>query len=122
MCFFESKEFGCIKCYPKGSRMGIGSLNQIVGVRMGDTLPKSQPDRRQTAEIVRAVRALNDSKLFGSDTEVTFRWDSESHQPIVRVVKSETGDLIQQIPSEQILRIMTAMENQRKERNNANVE
>jgi flagellar protein FlaG len=50
----------------------------------------------------RAVKALHNS--------VELSLDSKSGQPIVRVVDTETGQLIRQIPTEEVLELRRALD------------
>jgi flagellar protein FlaG len=56
----------------------------------------------QVADLSRAVAALNQ---FLSDSQRSFRFqvDDSTGETIVRIVNPETGDLVRQIPSEDVL-------------------
>jgi len=60
------------------------------------------PDDR---ELIRAVRAINKAEKLGSDSELTFVFDRESHRALVRIVDRETREVIRQIPPEYVLQM-----------------
>ncbi len=74
----------------------------------GETLPpkgKELPAQvADSAEISKAVTEIN--KIVQSiQRDLSFNLDEDSGQTVIRVVDSETGELIRQIPSEEALAI-----------------
>jgi flagellar protein FlaG len=59
----------------------------------------------QRRELITAVKALNQTELFGENNELTFALDRYSHKPVVRLVDRKTREVVRQIPSEQVLRM-----------------
>ena len=59
----------------------------------------------QRRELIRAVKALNQTELFGENNELTFVLDRYSHKPVVRLVDRNTREVVRQIPTEQVLRM-----------------
>jgi flagellar protein FlaG len=55
--------------------------------------------------IIQAVRAVNASGKLGEASELTFLLDETTRRLVVRVVDRTTGEVLQQIPNEQILRL-----------------
>ena len=55
--------------------------------------------------MVAAVRALNKSELLGSGRELKFTRDSQTQKMVIQIV-DKSGDVVDQIPPEQVLRIM----------------
>jgi flagellar protein FlaG len=43
--------------------------------------------------------------MFGTNSELTFVLDRETHRPVVRIVDRATNEPIRQIPPEYVLRI-----------------
>ena len=63
--------------------------------------PSNLPERiAEHGELIRAVKALNASDLFGNDRELSFGLDRETKRPVIRVVDRNTHEVIQQIPPE----------------------
>src|SRR5262249_10076672 len=76
---------------------------QPAAVNAHKSEPSSSEDvRRVIAAASRATKALNNS--------VELSLDAKSGQPIVRVVDAETGQLIRQIPTEEIMELRRALD------------
>ena len=59
----------------------------------------------QPEEILSQINKLTDNGLFS----VRFEKDQDSEQLVIRVVNSETGDTIRQIPAESVLGISASL-------------
>jgi flagellar protein FlaG len=59
----------------------------------------------ENREVVRAVKALNGTEMFGEDNQLRFQRDAETQRMVIRVVNAKTGDVISQIPAEYVLRL-----------------
>jgi len=59
----------------------------------------------ENREVVRAVKALNGTEMFGEDNQLMFRKDPETQRMVIRVVNRETEEVITQIPPEYVLRL-----------------
>jgi flagellar protein FlaG len=66
------------------------------------TPPEQVAEQRQ---LIRAVKAFNASDLFGSGRELSLGVDRETTRPVVRIVDRATKEVVQQIPSEYLLRM-----------------
>ncbi|MCD6030829.1 MAG: hypothetical protein K0S78_3003 [Thermomicrobiales bacterium] len=64
----------------------------------------------ENREIVRAVKALNGTEMFGPENQLTFRRDPETHRMVIRVVNRQTEEVISQIPEEYLLRLAADLE------------
>ena len=70
--------------------------------------PTTKPDASQISqrrELVKAVKSLNQTELFGENNELTFIFDRNTHRPLMRLVDRKTREVIRQIPSESVLRM-----------------
>lgn len=56
-------------------------------------------------EVIQAVKALNNTQMFGQDNELTFQKDPDSQRMVVRVVNKKTKEVVSQIPPEYVLRL-----------------
>jgi uncharacterized FlaG/YvyC family protein len=82
-------------------------IHSLYGVSLPiDPAPKSREDADAYQAVVAAVRALNRSELLGSDRELQFARDSQTQKMVIQIVDSQSGDVLDQIPSEQVLRSM----------------
>ena len=61
--------------------------------------------KAEDRELIKAVKALNATELFGQNNELTFVLDRQTHRPLVRIVDRETREVIRQIPQEHVLRM-----------------
>ena len=59
----------------------------------------------ENREVVRAVKALNGTEMFGEENQLQFRRDPETQRMVIRVVNRKTEEVISQIPPEYVLRL-----------------
>jgi uncharacterized FlaG/YvyC family protein len=64
-----------------------------------------QPVSADQRVLIRAVKAVNGSDLLGQDHELTIVLDRSSRRALVRIVSRQTGEVIQQIPAEYVVRM-----------------
>ena len=84
--------------------MGIGpihAVNMTAPANATATDSKLVPD----SQVVSAVQELNQSELMGEDRELAYRRDPKTGQFVVQILKRETGDVVDQIPPEVLLRL-----------------
>ena len=68
--------------------------------------PVAPVDRTaETRDIVRAVRALNGTEMFGQDNELMFQRDRQTRRMVLQIVNRKTNEVISQIPPEYVLRL-----------------
>ena len=67
------------------------------------TVPVDQA--AENREVVKAVKALNGTEMFGDDNQLTFRRDPETQRMVIRVVNRKTEEVVTQIPPEYVLRL-----------------
>jgi len=82
---------------------------QIDPLNSANALPALAPvskleQQAAQQQIVTAVRALNKSELYGQDRQLQFSRDPDTHMPVVKVIQPGTGEVIDQIPAEQVLK------------------
>lgn len=71
------------------------------------TTPPEQPSQEQ---VKRAVDALRESMKQSSSSNLQFSIDGDTGQTIVRVTDRQTGELIRQIPSEELLELAKSLD------------
>jgi uncharacterized FlaG/YvyC family protein len=59
--------------------------------------------------LIHAVNAVKASGMLGEENELTFSMDRGSRRAVARIVNRKTRHLIQQIPSEYVLRMAEEM-------------
>ena len=55
--------------------------------------------------VASAAGAVNQSGILGENREVTFSVDQSTHQPVVRVLDTNTKEVIEQWPTEYLLQM-----------------
>ncbi|MBK9166928.1 MAG: flagellar protein FlaG [Bryobacterales bacterium] len=71
--------------------------------------PQSAPSRRtEQRQVETAVATINASGALRS-SEITFSRPTDSDRMVIQVVDRDTGEIIQQIPAEQVLRLAEAI-------------
>jgi uncharacterized FlaG/YvyC family protein len=55
--------------------------------------------------VVQAVKAVNQSEMFGEDNDLVFQKDPDTQRMVVKVINRKTKDVISQIPPEYVLRL-----------------
>jgi flagellar protein FlaG len=86
--------------------MIISSINNLAASLTASAPAASQqPINQEQRNLIQAVKAVNPAELFGPDDEFSFLLDRASQRVIVRVVNRTTGELVQQFPPEQVLRM-----------------
>ena len=78
--------------------------------RSGQVLPAPAPaipvdQAAENRQVVQAVKALNNTEMFGHDNELTFQRDLQTKRMVIRVVNRQTKEVISQVPSEYVLRL-----------------
>jgi len=93
--------------------MDNGSIHLNLTAPVMPGLSGSSEVLAENRDLIRAVKALNATELFGQDNELTFVLDRETRRPLVRIVNRETKEVIRQIPPEYILRMAEDMKPRR---------
>ncbi|HWE49144.1 MAG TPA: flagellar protein FlaG [Bryobacteraceae bacterium] len=75
----------------------------------------SADDRAFNLSVATAVRQLNESGYAGDGHEVTLSIDPDSRQPVVKVIDSDTKDVITQLPSRYALALAADFEKKKRD-------
>jgi uncharacterized FlaG/YvyC family protein len=86
--------------------MNISSISSFASHLAAATqmAPQKPPTQDQKA-LIQAVKAVNGAELFGQENELTFIIDRAANIAVVRLVNRKTGAVVQQSPSEQVLKM-----------------
>ncbi len=57
----------------------------------------------QEREIVRAVRAVNQSEMFGGENTLDFQMDPNTRRLVIRLLNRRTREVVERYPAEYIL-------------------
>ena len=87
---------------------GGGAVNALSAAAR--VIDQSVQAASASSEGLREVVAAADRAVKSLQNSVQLSLDSRSGQPIVRVVDTETGQLIRQIPTEEVLELRRALD------------
>jgi uncharacterized FlaG/YvyC family protein len=86
--------------------MDISSINNLAqhfGAPAEPVTPKpASPDQRT---LIQAVKAVNASEFLGDQNQLTFIVDRATRRTVVRIVDRKSGEVVEQIPAEYVLRM-----------------
>jgi flagellar protein FlaG len=63
----------------------------------------SKEDRQATLAVAKAVQKLNAATFAGEGREITFSLNPETRRPIIKVVESDTREVVAQWPTDYVL-------------------
>ena len=85
--------------------MDVASVSQpgpVVPVAPDSASPNWLVENR---ELIRSVKSIDASSLFGDGSELTFAMDQDTRRVVVRVIDRQTRQVLWQAPPEYMLRI-----------------
>lgn len=80
-----------------------------VSAAVPELVPQQQP-QSQPAQVQEAVEALKQLIETKAPNSLSFSIDDSTGKTIVRITDAETGDMIRQIPSEEMLEIARSLD------------
>ena len=84
-----------------GSTANLSGRDAALSGTFAKDSIRIQSENRQ---VIQAARAVNASDSLGQN-ELTFFLDPRSRQAIIKIVNRETQEVVEQIPSEAVLRL-----------------
>jgi flagellar protein FlaG len=91
--------------------MNISSIGSPAAHISAPVEPASTRTTNESQRVlIRAVQAVNAVEAFGRDNEITFIVDPRTRQAVLRIVDRETGEMVGQIPAEEVLRMAEKLE------------
>lgn len=85
--------------------MNISSISSLTSHLTAAAQPEPPKASEDQKALIQAVRAVNAAEMFGEENELTFKIDRAAGIAVVRIVNKKTGALVQQIPTEQVLKM-----------------
>ena len=86
--------------------MNITSVDHTSPQSIGATAaPIPVEQAAQNREVIRAVKALNNTELLGQENEWAFEKDPKSQRMVVRIVNRKTKEVISQVPPQYVLNL-----------------
>jgi uncharacterized FlaG/YvyC family protein len=86
--------------------MEIGPINPLnMNAPVTTTSSTPQDSASFVRQIVTAIRGLNKTELLGQGRELAFVRDPNTQKPIIQILDRDSGEVIDQLPPETILRL-----------------
>ncbi len=86
--------------------MQIGpTTNNSADKYSSPSQPDGQVQLAERRELLQSVKELQKANVAGEGNELRLALDRETKRPVVRIVNRETGELIQQFPTEEVIRL-----------------
>jgi uncharacterized FlaG/YvyC family protein len=96
---------------PQELFMEITPVNRNAEV-MGTNFTSIPVDRvAENREIVKAVKALNQTSMFGDGNELEFQRDPRTQRMVIRLVNRQTEEVVTQIPPQYVLELAKDLDN-----------
>lgn len=92
------------------SRQAEGLAQAALQLAPQVAVQRAEEDPASPEKLRQAIEAANRSLQSRLADRVRFEIDTESGEPVVRVVDAESGETLRQIPSEEMLRISKSLE------------
>jgi uncharacterized FlaG/YvyC family protein len=83
--------------------LNISPINSHISAPTESALPQTLNVAQRA--LVQAVKAINPTELFGEGHAFDFVMDQKSKTMLVRIVDKKTGQIVNQIPAEYMLRL-----------------
>ena len=88
----------------KVASMNVASVNSAAPVGLAD-LSSTHPLTEEQRSLIRAVSAVNASGAMGQDNQLKYSVDRTARLVVVQLVNKVTGEVVNQIPNESLLRL-----------------
>jgi flagellar protein FlaG len=73
------------------------------------TSPAQQKDPSENLAVRSAVDAISQSGIIAGSRQLSFLVDTATERLVVRVIDTETGEVVSQIPTDQVLQIAATL-------------
>jgi flagellar protein FlaG len=83
--------------------MDITGVNRSIQTAPATAAPLPVDHAAGNREVVQAVKALNETEMFGQDNQLRFQKDPRTGRIVVKVVNNKTNEVVSQIPAEYLL-------------------
>ena len=84
--------------------MDLNPVNRIVQTVPTSSAATLRSDQAaQLRELVQAVKALNQTEMFGQENELQFQRDPATRRMVIRVVNRKTKEVVAQAPPQYVL-------------------
>jgi uncharacterized FlaG/YvyC family protein len=87
----------------------ISGINGTLGAPVVAPLEKTPKEAAENRSIIQAVKAVNETEMFGQDNFLAFQRDPYTKRMVVQVINKQTREVVSQIPPEYVLRLSEDM-------------
>jgi uncharacterized FlaG/YvyC family protein len=94
--------------------MEIGPVNRVILTPPTSAPAPSREDVTMVRQIITAIRGINKSEMLGQNRALAFVRDPDTQRPVIQVVDRETGEVIDQIPTEVVLQMNAELDKENK--------
>ena len=91
--------------------MEITSINPFLPMTAVEAAPRPAELNR---DVIAAVRALTGAEFLRQDRELSFMCERGTHRIILQVKDRKTGQVLEQIPPEQVRQILADLQERRR--------
>jgi uncharacterized FlaG/YvyC family protein len=92
--------------------MDISAVNRNLSAPVTGASEIPPEKTAENRPIIRAVKALNGTEMFGQDNLLTFQRDPNSKRMVIKVINRKTQEVVEQIPAEYVLRLAEDLKQQ----------
>ena len=90
--------------------MEVGPVSRVDVSAPVTSQTNSQDSPPNARQLVAAVQRLNQAEWLGQDRELTYTKDRTTGQFVIQIRERQTGDIVDQIPPEFILRLVSDLQ------------
>ena len=90
--------------------MGIGPASRVDMSAPVTSQTTSQDWGQNDRQVVAAVQWLNKAEWLPQDREFTYKRDQKTGKVVIQILDRQTGDVVDQIPPESVLRLVTELQ------------
>lgn len=90
--------------------MEIGPASRVDMSAPVTSQTGSQDGPLNDRQAIAAVQWLNQAEWLGQDRELTYKHDPKTGKLVIQILERETGDVVDQIPPESVLRLVSELQ------------
>lgn len=90
--------------------MEIGPASRVDLSAPVNSQTTSQDWGQNDRQVVAAIQWLNQAEWLGQDRELTYKRDQKTGKFVIQILDRQTGDVVDQIPPESVLRLVTQLQ------------
>ena len=90
--------------------MEIGPANRVDMSAPVTSQTGSQDWLLNDRQAIAAVQWLNHAEWLGQDRELTYKRDAKTCKLVIQILERQTGDVVDQIPPESVLRLVAELQ------------